>query len=378
MRAALGAAGAFGGIIVLSVLKSRPDLPTGEQKAVDATEKRHDAFEALVKQSPKQPPLLLREPPLIHELPAEVPGPWRIDRADFTSFVAGPRREPKPVWIARPSMNTSIIGFAPDRTLFRVDDKTVCGLRDGVELWAFEVGRLRGITPGGHIWLNAEDYSSEIEKSPLACFNSRGEGGAVSRAVKLPPNLIPVESPMHTLPPKPLGTCSGGVVTLHGSKAAISVDGNCAEWGIVQDKYGRFYTGTDRNTIYCFDAGGKVLWTYKSGIPVDSKPKFSLGDPVFTTKEGIICLRDGARRWFVPLQYCGIEIIDKTGTMSVSSHSTSTLGYHSYLLTSAIDHDGRLLWTLPLPGFSMVLDPEGRLNMEGATSDNDQYLICLA
>jgi hypothetical protein len=117
LRAALGAAGAFGRIIVLSVLKSRPDLPTGEQKAVDATEKRHDAFEALVKQSPKQPPLLLREPPPIHELPAEVPGPWRIDRADFTSFVAGPRREPKPVWIARPSKGGSTWKALPQTTI---------------------------------------------------------------------------------------------------------------------------------------------------------------------------------------------------------------------------------------------------------------------
>jgi TIR domain/PQQ-like domain len=377
LRLALGAAGTFGGIIVLSILKSPPESRSDEKKrqAAEAIQKKYEVFDAMIDRKTGQAPVVVRKPSNIQELPPEISGPWKIDHINFAKAVSIPRVEPKAIWVAHPTIGEfwTIVGFAPDRTLFvhANESRVISGIRDGVEQWAFQAGAVHGITPGGRIWLNAQNmYASERDN--LACYNSRGEGGLLPSSAKLPSDLIRLTYSSDLQKP---GACDGGVVNLNSSKAAISVDGNCSSWGVVQDDRGRFYASTDRGTVYCFEKSGKILWTWKSGTPTVSPPDFSLEDTVFSTDDRLVCLREGTIRWTLPLESPGVGITDKTGAMTVATTSPGMLGYHSHSITNLIDHDGRLFWSLPLPGSPGIPDPDGRLYVQDNSAN---FILCLA
>jgi outer membrane protein assembly factor BamB len=229
-----------------------------------------------------------------------------------------------------------------------------------VEIWAYKAGSVRGLTPGGLIFL--EPNVSGAASGSVVCFNSRGEGGYFRTPGNLPHDLISVSD---DTPTEQFGTCSEGVITLAGSKTAIPVGGNCSAWGIVKDSRGMLYAGTDRGILFCFDAGGKVLWKYNAGVELSAAPLFSRGDPVFSTGDHLICVRDGALRWNLPLEYCRVRLVDQSGTVFFTINET----------TGAADHDGQVLWTLSVRGEPLIVDPEGRLYVKDYFG---KFAMCLA
>ena len=360
------------GVIVTEIV-DRPK-PDPAQTQANAATTKYNQIEGLIQESAKQPRVVVRNQSNSETLPVEVPGPWKIDRIDFSSQVAGPLQEPRVVWVSRVSIGDAwkLIGFAPDRTLFLYDQErtTVSGINGGTEQWAFEAGSVHGITPDGRIWLEGRDF--DPLHPVLVCFNSRGEGGSYGRSKKLPQNLIPWSEYSSVAPP---GTCAGGAVALTHSKVAVPVDGNCSDWGVIQDDHGRLYSGTDRGTLYCFDSDGKLLWSYKAEAALSYPPLFSQGDPVFAAKDHLICLRDGAQRWSVPLEACRTYLVDKAGTVFVTYAGPGAHGYDSHKTLGAVDHDGKLLWSLATPGEPVMFDPQGQLYLADPSGD---FVICLA
>jgi outer membrane protein assembly factor BamB len=368
-----GTAGVF--LAAASVFKRRAPLPEQARSAtVTATDLKYGEMEGLIQEAGKQPAVVVRKPGNASSLPREVPGPWKIDRADFSSQVEGPQREPKVSWISHVSVGDAWgpVGFAPDGTLFLHDgeSRTVVGIKDGVEQWAWNAGSATGITPGGLIVLEEEMLVLPYGSSFL-CFNSRGEGGICHKPLKQPPDLIHLSSDPYG---DRDGKCEGGAVTLSRSKAIVPVDGNCSNWGIAHDDRGRFYVSTDRGTLYCLNGDGKVQWTYKAEEALSDAPRFSLGDAVFAAKDHLICVRDGAQRWTLPLEGCRVDMGDKAGTILVRHRSQNTKGYLPLEIVSAVDHNGKLLWSLPTPGTPAMLDPHGRLYLIDTSKG---FVICL-
>ena len=365
------AATGLAGQIIYAV--RHPSKQTVIQKATSARETKFAQIEGLIQQASQQPPVVVKKPALVESLPALVPGPWKIDRIDFSSRVNGPHRDPKVAWLAHVSIGDawSIVGFAPDRTLFLYDreSKVVCGILEGSERWAYEAEDLSAVSNDGRIVLGKDNYHSG--SFAFQCFNSLGEGGSYTRQVKLPEHLLSVSR--YSAPP-PIAKCEGGSVTLQRASASVPVDGNCSDWQILEDDHGRLYAGTDRGSLYCFDRDGKVLWTYKADSALRFPPLFSMGDPVLAVEDHLICVRDGALRWSLQLEGCRTYLVDQAGAVFVTHRGPATANYMDLESITAVDHDGRLLWSLPSRGEPMLFDPEGRLYVVGPSSD---YVLCL-
>ena len=346
------------GVIVTEILDHPKPDPVQTQAAPATT--KYNEIQARIDESANQPRVVVRKPHSVEVLPPAVPGPWKIDRIDFSSQVAGPHLEPKVVWVSHVSIGDAWnpIGFAPDQTLYLYDleHQVTCAIRNGAEQWAWQTDSVSALSPDGRIFMG-------FNPDNFACFNSRGEGGICKKPVRPPQNRLPVlpsSSPVSA-------TCDSGSVTFTSSKAATPLDGNCSGWLIIQDDRGRLYSGTDRGTLYCFDRQGKVLWTYKAEAELRDPPLFSLGDTVFAAKDHLICVRDGVQRWSRPLAACRPYLVDKTGTVFVMYSGPDTL--------AAVDHDGHLLWSLPTPGEPKLFDPQGRLYLADPSRD---FILCLA
>ena len=356
------------------VFKHREPVPEEARTGnVSAEDVKYGEMQALAEESHKQPPVVVRKPGSIVALPAEVTGPWKIDRTNFSNVVTGPQREPKVVWISNVSVGDAWkpVGFAPDQTLFLYDSErhAILGIKDGAEQWASSAGDVRGITPGGLIVLQEETLPASA--SNFLCFNSRGEGGLCHNPLKKPSGLIHWSSYSSY---RQDGYCEGGAVTLSHSKAIIQLDGNCANWDTVHDDQGRIYAGTDRGTLYCFSPDGKTLWTYKAEAPSTDPPVFSLGHAVIAAKDHLVCISEGVERWKLPLYSCQPRLVDKAGTIFVT-HRPERSGHMDLDTVSAVDHDGHLLWSIPTKGTPAMLDPQGRLYL---IETSGGFVLCLA
>jgi outer membrane protein assembly factor BamB len=326
-------------------------------------------FDSQIDESAKQPAVIVRKETNASALPTGIPGPWKIDRLDFAAAVNGPHHSPGVSWISRVSLGDAwkLIGFAPDRTVFLFDweRNAVCGLKDGHEQWAFPATGVDGITPQGLICV--EGSALGALQGEFQCFNSRGDGGLFRRPMRKPWNLISWSEWSSAKAP---GECEGGVLTLNANNASIPLDGNCRHWEPKQDEQGRIYVGSDRNTLYCFNAAGTLLWSYKAEAEIADAPLFSLGDAVFAIKDNLVCVRDGVRRWSTKLESCEAHLIDKSGVIYVTCK-----GDPIHDAVAAIDHDGKLLWKLQVAGKPQAIDPQGQLYIMGNSSS---WLMCLA
>ena len=352
------AVAAIGGVTFLELFHRTPPVPAGQNATADETQP--NPIETLAEQSAKQPAVIIKQAKEVDSLPVEVSGPWKIDRLDFSSRVVGPQKL-RVAWVSRVSIGISwnVIGFAPDRTLFLSDPWTVFAIREGAESWAYKANSVHGLTPGGLIFLQAS--TPENNDGNFGCFNSRGEGGYLPTRGNLPNGLITLPDDSQA---EQLGKCSGGVLTLAGSNTAIPVGGNCSAWGIVKDSRGLLYAGTDRGMLFCFDGSGKVLWKYNAGAEISGAPLFSQGDPVFSVGDHLICVREGNLRWSLPIDFCRLHLADQSGTVFFTSNETP----------GAADHDGHLLWTLPVRGEPLIIDPEGKLYVRDYF---DKFVMCL-
>lgn len=367
-RAVILTAGGFtvlaGGVALTSILsdKAAEEMPSTKPAAGDLPKLEAPS-------APHRPPVIVKVPGKILQLPPPVPGPWNIDKLDFAADVIGPREAPHLLWMAPITIGDAwdVVGFAPDETVYVWDKEagTICGIRNGsagIEEWAYREPfgfGLDGITPDGRVWLGGSDGAY--------CFNSKGEGGLIGRNAH-PPKLVSAHA---SSPRKTSGECLGGAVQLLGItqqaiRNPIPVDGNCM-W-VVQDDLGRFYGATDRGSVYCISAEGAVLWKYEEGTSISSEPLFSAGDPVFAGKDRLFCLRDGVVRWNIQLARCRPRFVDKAGTIYVSYSedidSSSGMG-SSRPVTAAVDRDGHVIWRLQTEYTALTLDPQGRLFLLG-------------
>ncbi len=362
-------------IVADGIFKPRVPVPDGAKtNNLTPEDLKNIQMEVLIDEAGKQPAVVVRKPGQVTALPPDVAGPWKVDRINFDSQVTGPQKMPNVVWTSRVSLGDAwkLIGFAPDQTLFLFDDErnAVFAINDGMERWASSAGHLLGITPGGRIVLEEQQVVLPYG-STFLCFNSRGEGGICHRPLQKPSDLMSLSNDSDG---RATGVCEGGSVTLAHSKAVIQLDGNCVSWGIARDDQGRLYAATDRGTLYCFGADGKILWTYKAEEPDRNPPLFSHGDAVFVAKDHLLCVREGAERWRLPLDWCQPRLVDKAGTIYVT-HQPKRDGRINLNTVSAIDHDGHLLWSLPTPGAPAALDPLGRLYLTDASKG---FVLCLA
>ena len=379
-RAILYGAGGTAAVLLAAAVadglfKHREPLPEGARSNnLSAEDQKNIQMEVLIDEAGKQPAVVVRKPGNVSALPPEVAGPWKIDRIDLNSQVTGPQEEPKVVWTSRASVGDAWkpVGFAPDQTLFLYDSErsAVFAIKDGTERWASSAGQVLGITPGGLIVLQEQQLVLPYG-STFLCFNSSGEGGVCHRPLKQPSGLMHLSDDSYGSND---GACEGGAVTLARFKAVVPLDGNCASWGIAHDDRGRLYTGTDRGTLYCLSAEGKAFWTYKAEAPGRTGPLFSLGDAVFVAKEELICVREGAERWKLPLHSCEPHLVDKAGTIFVT-HRPERNARMSLETVSAVSHDGHLLWSIPTKGTPAILDPQGRLYLIDASGS---FVMCLA
>ena len=65
------------------------------------------------------PPVIIKAPVQVSQLPPPITGPWKIDKADFASDVIGPQRPPRQLWATAITFaygKWSVVGFAPDKT----------------------------------------------------------------------------------------------------------------------------------------------------------------------------------------------------------------------------------------------------------------------
>ncbi len=143
------------------VFKPHVPVPEGARtNNLTPEDRKNIEMEVLIDEAGKQPAVVVREPARVSELPPEVAGPWRIDRLNLSSQVTGPRKEPKAVWTSRASVGDewTLIGFAPDQTLFLFDSErnAVFAIKDGAERWASSAGEPLGIAPGGRIVLQEQ------------------------------------------------------------------------------------------------------------------------------------------------------------------------------------------------------------------------------
>jgi len=355
------------GALVRAIVHPNPGSPSTADSS--ATTIQVGPFDVQIDDSAKQPAVIVKKGAKSAALPPGVPGPWKIDRFDFSGEVNGPHHSPAVSWISRVSLGDAwkLVGFAPDRTVYLFDweRNAVCGVKDGHEQWAYEASGVDGITPGGLVCVQGR--SLVALHGEFQCFNSRGDGGEFSRPTQKPKDLIP--SPQSSSSQSP-ARCEAGVLTLTASHASIPLDGNCGRWDLVQDSQGHIYVSSDRNTLYCFNLDGSLRWSYKADGEIADAPQFSLGDAVFAIKDTLLCVRDGALRWKASLERCEVHLVDKAGVIYITCQ-----GDPIHNAVAAVDHDGKLVWKVQIAGKPQAIDPQGQLYV---VSNSSSWLMCLA
>lgn len=342
-----------GGAVLLSVLSEKPALNIARPHSAAGGWPKLE-----ISSAPARPPVIVKVPGKVSEVPSAVPGAWSISKLKVAPDVIGPRQPPHLLWATQITIGDAwgLVGFAPDQTLYIWDQEhsTICAIRNGTEEWAYRAEffwNLAGITPDGRVWMRGDSTAS------LYCFNSKGEGGLIAGLHGIPRNLL-ADSEFSR---KPSGICRGGAVQLSPNRDSIPVDGNC-KW-MVRDDLGRFYGATDRGTVYCFSADGAVLWKYEAGTSIPSEPLFSVGDLVLASGDRLFCMRDGLVRWNIQLAGCEPSFVDKAGTIYLSYSENSETP-----ITAAVDRDGKVIWRLQTAYRGVALDPKGRLYLIGEGS----------
>jgi hypothetical protein len=318
------------------------------------------------------------KPSEISELPPVVEASRNILFPGSSDQVIGPVK-PRIRWRADVTIGDAwhVLGIAADATVYLWDAESdvLEALRDGKEVWAYRDDReewIRTISPvftnDGRVWIG--DY----------CFNSRGEGGRISRR-----NLRPDPATIRNQRPQNKYVCSDGKVS--GTSAggrntwSVDLDGNCGSQSpVLAGEGGNIYATSDARTLYSISPAGQVLWKVeqackKSDVYVHTLPFDDL--VVACSDQSLYCLRKGKPRWtFMMDSSSGWSwsntIFDKSGNIYVGAEGSSAITQ-----LASVNDSGKLIWKVsggttftPMPiGF----DPQGRLYVSVAGR-----IVCLS
>ena len=312
------------------------------------------------------------KPPEISELPPVVEASRKVLFPGSSDQVTGPGPvNPRIVWRATVTIGDAwhVIGIAADSTVYVWDAETLvlAALRDGKEVWAYSDfykeewnrGSYPAFTTDGRVWVG--DY----------CFNSRGEGGHVTRR-----NLRPDPATLRhdgQLPQNKYGCDSGQVygMSAGGRKTwSVDLDGNCGSQSPVSlEEGGNIYATSDARTLYSITPAGQLLWKVeqackKSDVYVHPLPVDDL--IVICRDQSLYCLRGGKPRWTFAMDATEgwswwNTISDKSGTIYVGAEGPSAMTQ-----LAAVNDSGKLIWKAPggirgSPPAPVGFDPQGRL-----------------
>lgn len=307
-------------------------------------------------------------PPEISELPPVVEASRNVLFPGSSDQVTGPVN-PRIVWRVNPTTGGHVFGIAADSTVYLWDPeyKVFSALRDGKEVWAYSDFDREG---WDHVTMPAFTTDGRMWKGDY-CFNSRGEGGRVTRR-KLRPDRATLRWSDSQRPQDKYG-CSGGQVyamSAGGRKTwSVDLDGNCGSQGPVSlGEDANIYAASDARTLYSITPAGQLQWKVeqackKSDVYLHPLPFDDL--IVACRDQPLYCLRGGKPRWTFTMGATegwswSNMISDKSGTIYVGAEGPSVITE-----LAAVNDSGKPIWKLP--GGSrdaptpVGFDPQGRL-----------------
>jgi len=347
LLAALGVAG------IIWSLKPSPDHDDTQDVAPDPSTTLAGPDES----GSPHTPVKVTTPSDVTELPPVVEASRNVMLPGSSSQVTGPVK-PRILWRANVTVGDdwNVIGIASDGTvyLYDVEHRVLDAIRDGKEQWAHPSPSPLGFDAEGRLWLG--DYS----------FNSRGEGGRVTKR-----SLLPDRATLRLAAASQQSRygCSEGKVYAMDSRSkkiwSVDLDGNCGP--IVVPQTGNIYASSDARTLYAITRDGKVLWTVKQACNsnfFDLYPSSNDDLIVACTKQALYSLREGKPLWTAAPGgsgdwYWSKIIFDGSGSIYLGGQSPSVFQL------MALDKSGRQIWkfsagTIDMPK-PVGFDTQGRL-----------------
>ena len=306
-------------------------------------------------------PVKIKTPAEVTELPPIVEAARNVMLPGSSPLVRGPAK-PRVLWRAHVTVGDAwnVIGVAADGTVFLFDREhnVLDAIRDGKEQWAYTTPSPLGFTADGRLWLDN------------LCFNSRGEGGRVTRKDLLPdPNSLRLGGE----PRRSVYDCRDGKVYAMDSRGkqswSVDLDGNCSSNPVsIAPATGNVYSSSDARTLYAMDRNGQLLWTLKDACKKDSVPVNPLLNDdllVACRDQPLYALRKGKPLWTATIGTSGRSswsdsIFDGAGNIYLGAEGSSPLTE-----LTALDRTGKQIWTLATGTVEMPepagFDAQGRL-----------------
>lgn len=312
-------------------------------------------------------PVNVTTPSDVAELPSIVEASRDVMIPGSSSQVTGPVK-PRILWRANVTVGDAwhIVGIAADGTVYLYDEEreVLDAVSDGREQWAYKVPSPVSFAPDGRLWLG--DY----------CFNSRGQGGRVTRKNLLPdPTTLRIGAPWQQ---NPYGCRDGKVYALdsRGKQTwAVDLDGNCGSQSpTALPPLGNIYASSDLDTIYAFTRDGRLLWTVKQACGkglVGVYPLLQDELMVACRDQPLYSLRQGKPLWTSSIGASQMSlsepVFDGSGNIYIGIEDPSAM-----TVLAALDKSGSQIWKLSAGGMTMPnpvgFDIQGRLYV--AVSDH--------
>ncbi len=302
----------------------------------------------------------------VAELPPIVEASRNVMAPGSSSQITGPVK-PRILWRAHVTVGDAwhVLGIAADGTVFIYDDErnALEAIRDGKEQWAYQApGAIGfgpiGFAPDGRLWLG--NY----------CFNSRGEGGRVTKK-----NLLPDRAVLRMVGAQRQNTyrCNEGKVYAADSRGkqtwAVDLDGNCGiQDPTVDPQTENIYVSSDVRTLYAITRDGRLLWTVKQACKKYAANVYPLpGDELIVNcrEQPLYALQEGKPLWTTTVgasegRLWSETMFDGSGRVYVGAEGTSGMTE-----LTALDKSGKPVWKVPTGTMNMPsplgFDSQGRL-----------------
>jgi hypothetical protein len=357
LLAALGIAG------IISSLKHRPahndtrDVAPLPSETLIGPEESGSRFRSILIKTTK--------PPDVTELPPVVEASRKVMLPGSSSQVTGPVK-PRILWRAHVVYDAGedVVGIAADGTLYMYSkvSESLYAVRDGKEQWAYTTPSPVGFDAEGRIWLGGGVWRENY------CFNSRGEGGRVTRK-----NLVPDRATLtlDIIRHQNRYDCSEGKVYAIDSRGektwAVDLDGECGH-PTITPQTGNIYVSSDALTLYALTRDGQVLWTVKQACKEDMTGLYPLPNDdliVSCRNQPLYLLREGKSLWTATLGAPSGWVWTNIVSDGAENIYVSAKGPPLMTDLTALDKSGKQMWKissgttgLPTPiGF----DAQGRL-----------------
>jgi TIR domain len=322
-------------------------------------------------------PVKVTTPSDVTELPPGVEASRNVMLPGGSSQVTGPVK-PRILWRAKVTVGDAwhVVGIASDGTvyLYDVEHSVLDAIRDGKEQWAHPSPGPVGFDAEGRLWLG--DYHGDYS------FNSRGEGGRVTKR-----SLLPDRATLRLTAASQQSSysCSQGKVYAQDSRLrktwTVDLDGNCGGQNpVIAPQTGNIYASSDARTLYAITRDGRVLWSVKQACRDSSFNVYPSSNDdlvVACRNQALYSLREGKPLWTAALGASGgwfwSEIVsDGSGSIYLGGEGPAPI-----FQLIALDKSGKQIWkvlagtvSLPQPvGF----DSQGRLYVSVS-----ERIVCLS